>query len=36
MTDWYADDALAGGKMNGLRASRDKITEIGPEYGYFP
>ena len=33
---WYADDASAGGKMDGLRAWWDKITELGPEYGYFP
>ena len=33
---WYADDASAGGKMDGLRAWWDKVTELGPEYGYFP
>ena len=33
---WYADDASAGGKMDGLRAWWDKITEFGPEYDYFP
>ena len=33
---WYADDASASGKMDGLRAWWDKITELGPEYGYFP
>ena len=33
---WYADDTSAGDKMDGLRAWWDKITELGPEYGYFP
>lgn len=33
---WYTDDASAGGKLDGLRAWWDKITQLGPEYGYFP
>ena len=33
---WYADDASADGRMKGLRAWWDKVTEFGPEYGYFP
>ena len=33
---WYDDDASAGGKMDGIRAWWDKITQLGLEYGYFP
>ena len=33
---WYADDASAGGKLDGLSAWWDKVTEFGPQYGYFP
>ena len=33
---WYADDASAGGKFDGLRAWWDKITQLGTEYGYYP
>ena len=33
---WYADDASAGGRVDGLRTWWDKIQEIGPQYGYHP
>ena len=33
---WFADDATAGGKLNNLREWWDCLTNIGPEYGYFP
>ena len=33
---WYADDASAGGKLDGLSAWWDKVTELGPQLGYFP
>ena len=33
---WYDNDVSAGGKMNGIRAWWDKITQLGLEYGYFP
>ena len=32
---WYADDASAGSKLVGLRAWWDKVTQLGPEYGYY-
>ena len=33
---WYADDAGTGGKLNALKEWWDKLTDIGPRYGYFP
>ena len=33
---WFADDATAGGKLNNLREWWNRLTNIGPEYGYFP
>ena len=33
---WFADDATAGGKLNSLREWWDRLTTIGPDYGYFP
>ena len=33
---WFADDATAGGRLTGLKRWWDRITEIGPAYGYHP
>ena len=33
---WYADDASAGGSVNGVRDWWEKIQQEGPRYGYFP
>ena len=33
---WYADDAAAGGKLSDLKAWWDRLTELGPDYGYYP
>ena len=33
---WYADDAAAVGKITDLRDWWDKLTTLGPRYGYFP
>ena len=33
---WYADDAAAGGKLSHLKAWWDRLTELGPDYGYYP
>ena len=33
---WYADDASAGGRLQGLKSWWDKLTLLGPQYGYFP
>jgi hypothetical protein len=33
---WYADDAAAVGKITDLREWWDKLTTLGPWYGYFP
>lgn len=33
---WYADDASAGGTLEHLRQWWDKLSKIGPDYGYFP
>ena len=32
---WYADDSSAGGKLDQLRRWWDKLSEIGPKFGYF-
>ena len=33
---WFADDASAGGRLEYLKNWWDNISQIGPEYGYFP
>ena len=33
---WYADDTAAGGKLSHLKAWWDRLTEVGPDYGYYP
>ena len=33
---WYADDATADGDLTCVRAWWDRISEMGPEYGYHP
>ena len=33
---WYADDASAGGRLEGLRRWWDKLDTLGPKFGYFP
>ena len=33
---WYVDDASAGGDLRGLRCWWDKLSRLGPDYGYFP
>ena len=33
---WYADDASIGGKFANICKMFDKLTEIGPRFGYFP
>ena len=32
----YADDAAVGGKLVDLKAWWDRLTDFGPDYGYFP
>ena len=32
---WYADDATAVGKLSDLKSWWDKLTKIGPSFGYF-
>ena len=33
---WFADDATAGGDLARLKTWWDRISEIGPDYGYYP
>ena len=33
---WHADYAAAGGKLSHLKAWWDRLTELGPDYGYYP
>ena len=33
---WFADDATAGGNLACLKTWWDRISEIGPDYGYHP
>ena len=33
---WYADDAGAGGKLDGILSYFTKLCEDGPARGYFP
>lgn len=32
---WYADDASATGKLSDLLAWRDKLSTLGPSFGYY-
>ena len=32
---WYADDGSVVGKLKDIRALFDKLTELGPKYGYL-
>ena len=32
---WYADDSSAGGKLAYLRSWWDRVTQTGPNFGYF-
>ena len=32
---WYADDGSVDGKLKDIRALFDKLTELGPKYGYL-
>ena len=33
---WYADDASAGGKLQHIKDWWDGLTQLGPQYAYFP
>ena len=33
---WYADDATAIGKLQGMKDCWDILCELGPGYGYYP
>ena len=33
---WFADDASAGGKIDHIKNWWDNISQIGPQYGYYP
>ena len=33
---WYADDASAGGELQRIKDWWDGLTQLGPQYGYFP
>ena len=33
---WYADDASAGGRLQHIKDWWDGLTQLGPQYGYFP
>ena len=33
---WYADDATSAGSCLNLKKWWDRLTSIGPKYGYFP
>ena len=33
---WYADDAAAVGKIGNIRSWWERLTSLGPGYGYFP
>ena len=33
---WYADDATTGGKLTAVREWWDKLSSLGPSYGYYP
>ena len=33
---WYAGDAVAVGKIADLNSWWDRLTNLGPDFGYFP
>ena len=33
---WYADDASAAGRLSSIRSWWDKLSSLGPIFGYFP
>ena len=33
---WYADDSSSGGELVEMRKWWDKLSVMGPKYGYFP
>ena len=33
---WFADDATVCGGLKELQSWWDKLTSVGPDYGYFP
>ena len=33
---WFADDATAGGKLKNVCEWWERLTTVGPDYGYFP
>ena len=33
---WYTDDATAGGNLSNIKAWWNSLSEIGPDYGYYP
>ena len=33
---WFADDASAGGKLDGLKQWWEKLRTEGPKFGYYP
>ena len=33
---WYAADAAACGEISALRTCWDKVSSLGPSFGYFP
>ena len=34
--NWYADDSVCAAKLTRLREWFDKLTELGPDFGYYP
>ena len=32
----FSDDSFVTGSLNSIKGYRDKLTAIGPKYGYFP
>ena len=36
MQIWFADDATASGKLSNLKEWWDKLSVLGPDFGYFP
>ena len=35
-TFWYTDDTSAGGELQHIKVWWDDLTQLGPQYGYFP
>ena len=33
---WYAEGASAGGDVQDLKSWWDRLTQLGPQFGYFP